>query len=223
MGKITEKLRKLGLIVNGVEPTGETISETIDSIADDYTGGSGGTTVVANPTLVGTEADLTGLQVGDTKYAVPQGGGSTDLKSDGEIFYAIKGKTFNYSKFLQLLTSKGVNINEDISNSEKFIRLAFASDNYIKITPYNSDTPIEYRITFKIGTDSFETYDTNNSSTLANMVWYEPLGPFSIFYSDYENSTVSKPIISILSGVTTTSFITDITIDEVLALFDEAN
>ena len=35
----------------------------------------GGTNVVANPTLVGTEAVLTGLQVGDTKYAVPQGGG----------------------------------------------------------------------------------------------------------------------------------------------------
>lgn len=29
------------------------------------------TTVVANPTLAGTEANLTGLQVGDTKYAVP--------------------------------------------------------------------------------------------------------------------------------------------------------
>lgn len=37
--------------------------------------GGGGTTVIANPTLAGTEADLTGLQVGDTKYAVPQGGG----------------------------------------------------------------------------------------------------------------------------------------------------
>ena len=35
---------------------------------------SGGTTVVANPTLAGTEASLTGLQVGDTKYAV---GGSS--------------------------------------------------------------------------------------------------------------------------------------------------
>lgn len=31
-------------------------------------------TVIANPTLVGTEANLTGLQVGDTKYAVLQGG-----------------------------------------------------------------------------------------------------------------------------------------------------
>ena len=32
--------------------------------------------VVANPTLAGTEADLTGLQVGDTKYKVPEGGGA---------------------------------------------------------------------------------------------------------------------------------------------------
>lgn len=36
---------------------------------------SGGTTVVANPTIAGTEADLTGLQVGDTKYKIPEGGG----------------------------------------------------------------------------------------------------------------------------------------------------
>lgn len=30
--------------------------------------------IVANPQLDGTEGNLTGLQVGDTKYAVPQGG-----------------------------------------------------------------------------------------------------------------------------------------------------
>lgn len=33
-----------------------------------------GTTVIANPTLVGTEDELTGLQVGETKYKVPSGG-----------------------------------------------------------------------------------------------------------------------------------------------------
>ena len=33
----------------------------------------GGSIVVANPTLVGDEPDLTGLQVGDSKYKVPQG------------------------------------------------------------------------------------------------------------------------------------------------------
>ena len=33
----------------------------------------GGTYVIANPTLAGTEVDLEGLQVGDTKYKVPSG------------------------------------------------------------------------------------------------------------------------------------------------------
>lgn len=37
-------------------------------------------TVIANPTLAGTEAELTGLQVGDTKYKV--GGGGSEL---GEV------------------------------------------------------------------------------------------------------------------------------------------
>ena len=34
--------------------------------------------IKANPTLVGTETALTGLQVGDTKYAVPQGSGGIE-------------------------------------------------------------------------------------------------------------------------------------------------
>ena len=34
-----------------------------------------GTTVIANPELSGTENNLTGLQVGGTKYKVPQGSG----------------------------------------------------------------------------------------------------------------------------------------------------
>lgn len=36
----------------------------------------GGTTVAANPELVGDEPYLTGLLVGDAKYKVPQGGGA---------------------------------------------------------------------------------------------------------------------------------------------------
>ena len=40
----------------------------------DVPSGGQGTTVIANPTLVGTEADLTGLQVGNIKYKVPSGG-----------------------------------------------------------------------------------------------------------------------------------------------------
>ena len=41
----------------------------------DVTGGE----VIANPELEGTEPDLTGLQVGDTKYAVAQGGSDNNF------------------------------------------------------------------------------------------------------------------------------------------------
>jgi len=64
--------------------------------------GGGGTTVVANPTLAGTEANLTGLQVGDTKFAVPQGdSGSlygisfTGISSDGTKYVAVTFITRN--------------------------------------------------------------------------------------------------------------------------------
>lgn len=48
--------------------TKEYVDETFEKKADVVD-------VVANPELSGDEADLTGLQVGDTKYKVPQGGG----------------------------------------------------------------------------------------------------------------------------------------------------
>lgn len=54
---------------------------------------SEGTEVIANPTLAGTESNLTGLQVGDTKYKVPQGGGASLGISDDLVF-----KTDNLKK-----------------------------------------------------------------------------------------------------------------------------
>lgn len=41
-------------------------------------GGGGGSSVIANPTLVGGEADLTALEVDGTKYKVSGGGGNAD-------------------------------------------------------------------------------------------------------------------------------------------------
>lgn len=119
MGKITYKLRKLGLKINGTTPTGETISETIDAIADDYTGGSGGTTVVANPTLAGTETNLTGLEVDGTKYAVPQGGGTTLYRHSITIQWTEENN--NCILFFKLLLSTNTqltlsNINNYIDN-----------------------------------------------------------------------------------------------------------
>lgn len=41
-------------------------------------GGGGGSSVIANPTLVGGEADLTALEVDGTKYKISGGGGNAD-------------------------------------------------------------------------------------------------------------------------------------------------
>lgn len=55
--------------------TGAEIDEAVEAVLD----GDVGTTVVANPTLAGTEAALTGLQVDETKYSV---GGMTEAEGD---------------------------------------------------------------------------------------------------------------------------------------------
>ena len=55
----------------------------------------GGTNVVANPELSGTETVLTGLQVGDTKYAVPQGRGSMEIVT---LNFVPDGQTHNITQ-----------------------------------------------------------------------------------------------------------------------------
>lgn len=68
----------------------ETIVGMLDKITKNYTGGGGGTDVVANPILAGNESVLTGLQVGETKYAVV--GKSIDyIDSDTNIYDLIEG------------------------------------------------------------------------------------------------------------------------------------
>ncbi len=74
--------------------TGEQIDNSVETVVSNTatsgqvltangTGGAtwqdasgGGTEVVANPVLAGTESDLTGLEVAGTKYKVPTGGGT---------------------------------------------------------------------------------------------------------------------------------------------------
>lgn len=59
--------------------TGAEIDEAVEAVLD----GDVGTKVVANPTLAGTEAALTGLQVGDDKYAV--GGMTNPMTAAGDM------------------------------------------------------------------------------------------------------------------------------------------
>ena len=53
-------------------------------------GGTGGSSVIANPTLVGTEALLTGLEVDGTKYKVPSGGSGDIPVATSETLGGIK-------------------------------------------------------------------------------------------------------------------------------------
>ena len=77
------------------------------------------TLVVANPTLAGTEADLTGLQVGDTKYKV--GGVSVSPKylvhveieriGYGDIYFTVlkdDDTNFTFDTLLQKFTALGI-------------------------------------------------------------------------------------------------------------------
>lgn len=75
----------LNSIANGesVDLTPRTREEVyLDAIANNGGGSGGGTTVVANPELAGTEDALTGLQVGDTKYKVGGSGGGVLVVHD---------------------------------------------------------------------------------------------------------------------------------------------
>lgn len=84
---------KPGLANDQFPPVSATDNGKVLTVADGkwaVANASGGTTVVANPTLAGTEADLTGLQVGDTKYKIggSSGGGVlvvTENKETGAL------------------------------------------------------------------------------------------------------------------------------------------
>lgn len=96
------------------------ITESIYNDLKEYEGGGGGGTsysagagiditdgtisntyadVIANPILAGTEADLTGLQVGDTKYVIPSGGSGsgTPLYLHNIFVAGTVGNTYIYA------------------------------------------------------------------------------------------------------------------------------
>lgn len=104
--KVSYKENNVGMCLTYIDAS---VSETVsyDKTGDNWVYNStdvtllGGTEVIANPTLAGTEADLTGLQVGENKYKVPEvinvvanptlAGTETDLTSlqVGDTKYAI--------------------------------------------------------------------------------------------------------------------------------------
>ena len=100
--------------------------------------------VVANPTLAGTEAELTGLQVGDTKYKIPEGtvvtanptlaGTEADLESIeiGDTKYKVGGGKQLYRHCITILYATQYFISFDIIND----REASYTDKWSDITAY---------------------------------------------------------------------------------------
>ena len=169
-----------GLGIKSVAINGS--NHLIVTFDDDTTEDAGeipsGTTVVANPTLAGTEADLTGLQVGNTKYKVPTGGGGgsaswgsitgtlanqTDLKS------ALDAK-FDADNFT--VSGGGPNL-VDLANSHANWKPGMASGT--KYTPGESAT---------------NYYTTNLWSYTSNekLKWYIDSFPSYIRYVLYDSS-----------------------------------
>lgn len=111
-------------------PTGEEPVAQYITIGDTVYKFEGGTDVVANPILAGTEADLTGLQIGDTKYKIPTGSTTHKYLVHVEIYRVGYGSIY----FTVL--------KDDITNFtmetliQKFIALGITSTGYIGATGY---------------------------------------------------------------------------------------
>lgn len=101
-------------------------------------GGGQGTEVEANPTLVGTESALTGLQVGDTKFKVPSGGEGNHayylkFSSDqnvlgGMVYYTDADDLDTLEKVNADMVAKGINSNS-IKQPRLFVNQVFSVNN----------------------------------------------------------------------------------------------
>lgn len=113
-----------------------------------------GTNVVANPIIAGTESELTGLQVGDTKYKMPAGGGgklylhSISLKDidNREIngtFLSTRGTQYDVTDSFTayFLPGSTITINSVIYGIKRYGNLynnSYRDYNHFNITTYES-------------------------------------------------------------------------------------
>ena len=126
--------------------------------------GEDGTTVVANPTLVGTEANLTGIQIGDTKYKVPTGGsggsaswgGITGTLSDQTDLQTALNSKLN-SSYASIVTTTDNLVDfetskydwkPDTTSGASYDDGSYARGMYVtNLIPYRSDEKLKFDIT----------------------------------------------------------------------------
>ena len=159
----------------------------------------GGSTVVANPTLVGDEPDLTGLEVEGTKYKVPEGGGSDlgpqylPVKEVGDALNSFNNETgdtyIDSSALYNLLVAKNVDLSKTIINGDEFFIIlqgsvlspagSFQASTFwgsMKIILHTSTNSIMYTVTDIFEDSAYDGGDTTElspgSSTLGDFFQY---------------------------------------------------
>lgn len=159
-------------------------------------GGGGGTNVVANPTLAGTEPALTGLQVGDTKYAVTP---------DYEVHTYIENKTYtsadaDYEQLLEDLTKKRV-----IKIDNCIYIPCYLSNNTMLYSTLQVNNNISGRVrTFVITINVNSIVISDQKSLMLNLVAANPtltgtegaLTSISIGNSRYKNQPASVQVLT---------------------------
>lgn len=121
-------------------PTGTATDDlTKIQVGETIYGIEGGTEVIANPTMAGTEAALNGLQVGDTKYKVDSGISQADADArylklaggtmTGNIIFGSNNVNLRNSMNFNLIRDDGTYVS--IGNNVRTIELASENANII--------------------------------------------------------------------------------------------
>lgn len=150
-----------------IPTTNDNGKAVVVNASGEYELGNAGTNVVANPTLAGTESALTGLQVGDTKYAVPVG---------YEVHTYAENTTYSGADYTQ--------IKDDVTNKRDMI-ISGRYYRYVETeaTIYSKYISIAYDSTGKYITtyytsivDNTTSMTINSAGTIANYQCYNLLG-----------------------------------------------
>lgn len=211
---------------NGIEITEENvINNTQDA-------------VIANPELAGDEPDLTGLEVGNTKYKVPQGGKVYTVFD----FVQLNGKKLNIDKFKTFLTASGVDLTMTSDGLGFYVQLGQVDDSaygkyYIfYLTGYDiSGQDVEYTLKL-FGNDNISSgYYSGLNDSLGEVLdrFKQTVGvdlTFSIGY-DYINAPTDNLVMpafiyiaqAIESGDNVNTYVYDINWQDFFNCFDDVN